>query len=61
MEETKLNIKLPDEVENISVFYDGGRFSVHVNGKEFYVNNLVGNDFSFDVDKERGTITIFNF
>ena len=41
--------KLPEKVDSISVSYDGGRFSISINGKDFYNNMCASNDFSVEI------------
>ena len=37
--------------ENMEISYDGGRFSIYINGEQHYYTSLAGNDFSVTIEK----------
>lgn len=48
----KPSIKLPKDVENISIGYDRGRLSIQVNGKTLYENACIGSDINIELNRE---------
>jgi hypothetical protein len=52
--------KLPYTIESIKINYDGGRFYVSINGEDFYINRMSGNDFSLEITKTETTFTDFD-
>ena len=52
--------KLPYTIESIKVNFDGGRFYVSINGEDFYINRMAGNDFSLEITKTETTFTDFD-
>ena len=58
--ETK-ETKLPENIESIKVNYDGGRFYVSINGEDFYINRMDGNDFSLEITKNETTFEDFDY
>lgn len=58
--ETK-ETKLPENIESIKVNYDGGRFYVSINGEDFYINRMAGNDFSLEITKNETTFEDFDY
>ncbi len=58
--ETK-ETKLPENIESIKINFDGGRFYVSINGEDFYINRMAGNDFSLEITKTETTFTDFDY
>ena len=58
--ETK-ETKLPENIESIKINFDGGRFYVSINGEDFYINRMAGNDFSLEITKNETTFEDFDY
>ena len=53
--------KLPENIESIKINFDGGRFYVSINGEDFYINRMAGNDFSLEITKNETTFEDFDY
>lgn len=47
-----VSFHIPKEVKSIDVHYDGGRFTLYINGMGVYQNLCAGNDFSVFVTEK---------
>lgn len=49
-DQTQPGPKLPLELQHLSVFYDGGRLQILINGEEVYKNLSAGDDFNVTME-----------
>lgn len=47
-----VSFRMPKEVKSIDVLYDGGRFTLCINGEGVYQNMCAGNDFAVFVTEK---------
>lgn len=45
-------VKLPAQVDSVSVSFDGGRVLLSINGKSVFESHMGGNDCNVEIDRK---------